>query len=50
MSHFLGTVLKGLQDVVFEEIEFGKSCDIMELHFLIIQESDFKGRGIGDFF
>lgn len=50
MSHFLGTVLKELQDVVFEGRKFGKSCDSMELHFLIIQESDYKGRGIGDFF
>lgn len=52
MSHFLGTALKELQDIVFEEREFGSSCDIVELHFLIIQESDFKQlwRGDDDFF
>lgn len=52
MSHFLGTALKELQDIVFKEREFGSSCDIVELHFLIIQASDFKQlwRGDDDFF
>lgn len=36
MSHFLGTALKKLQDTVFEERDFGKFCDIVEMYFLII--------------
>lgn len=50
MSHFLGRALKELQDIVFEEREFGKSCHSVELLLLIMQESDFKRMGIGDFF
>lgn len=50
MSHFLGTALKELQDLVSEKREFRKSCESVDLHLLIIQGNDFKGKGIGDFF
>lgn len=41
MSHSQGTALKDLQDIEFEEREFGKFCDIVELYFLI-QANYFK--------
>lgn len=51
MSHSLGTALKELQDTEFEERESGKSCDIVELYFLI-QTNYFKQlwRGVNDLF